>query len=216
MSWLPGGSESVSKGMAIHGKAQCLSQSGQSGSRLCRLLPRHPRTSPHRAASCRAQGAAFCTVRRGCFPQALGKAWPSVWQGPGGVCLTWAAMDVVYLPSCHHVGASPQPEQRQPRTSPWGARPPLCFLHQGCCPPSSHTTPKHAPPLSPLLSEFTHFINPPGVSCPPGSPCLLIHWDSHSSELPRSVLAELLLDSRHLHFSFPPPCVSSSIFFFGK
>ena len=67
-----------------------------------------------------------------------------------------------------------------------------------------HTTPKYAPPLSPLLSEFTQFINPTGVSCPPGSPCLLIHWDSHSSELPGPVWVELFLDSRHLHFSFPP------------
>lgn len=66
----------------------------------------------------------------------------------------------------------------------------------------------HPSILHPLLSEFTQFINPTGGSSPLPSHTLGLSllW------APRACLGWTSLDSGHLHFSFPPPCVYSSIF----
>ena len=137
MGWLPVVSESFSKCMSIHVKAHNLSL-------LIRIAPLQAAAqapllpSPHRAGSCGAQGAPFSTAAGGdASHRPWEKTWPSVWKGMGGICLTWAALDAVRC----RVVTMWVPLFSLSRDSPGavlgGAWPPLCFLHQGSCPPSA-------------------------------------------------------------------------------
>ena len=168
---------------------------------------------PTQSCFLQGSGRCICTVRRGCFPQALGEDLTQCLAGDG-----WG------LPNLG---------------SRW-CRAPAELSPCGCLSPARAETSQDQSlgclassllPASGLLPNLIpHHIQACSTSLPSAlwvhslykstwglmSSCLLIHWNSHSSELLGSVWAELLLDSRHLHFSFLPSCVSSSIFFFGK